>query len=442
LGDSGNAWGGSWVDYDNDGFLDLYISNEGQSNLLLRNENGIFSDQTPDTLRYAGASQGVAWGDYDNDGDQDLYLIIGDGANILFENKGDGQFEDVTVGPLGNSDGGQGAAWGDCDNDGDLDLYLTNWSGPNVLLRNEGGGTFTDFTTPVLADEGNGQSAVWGDYDNDGDLDLYLANHGQSNRLFLNEGGGVFSDDTSAVLADNGNSVGAAWADIDGDGDLDLYVANAGTANRLFGNNKAAGNHWLHVRLVGVSSNRSAIGARVRITRNGQQQIREVTSSTGYLSQNSLVVEFGLGAETAVDTLQVIWPLRIDRGQFHTTLLTDVPADQVLEIVEAEAPPAAVSDSGSVPGAFALHPCYPNPFNPTTTIAYELPRPASVNLFIYDISGRLVRQLKRSVVEGAGKHEVVWNGRDDRGYEVASGTYFYRLEAGDFVETRRMALIK
>jgi len=442
LADPGNAWGAAWVDHDNDGFIDLYISNEGQPNLLIQNENGLFSDQTPDALNFAGNSQGASWGDYDNDGDQDLYLVVADSANRLFRNNGDGQFEDVTLGPLADAGPGQGAAWGDYDNDGNLDLYITNWNGPNVLLHNAGGGTFSDATTLILANAGNGQSAVWGDYDNDTDLDLYLANYGQANKLFRNEGGGVFVDDTGSVVGDTENSVGAAFADMDSDGDLDLYVANANGPNRLYRNNMGSENHWLHVRLVGTLSNRSAIGARVKISTGDVHQIREVTGGSGYLSQNSLLVEFGLGTETIVDTVQVIWPQRLSQGQYHTSLLTDVAANQVLEIVEIDDPLAGIDDTEDLPTAYALHGCFPNPFNPMTTIRYELPVASRVQLKVFDAAGHLIDTLISSDFVAAGRHEVVWNGLDSRGQTVASGIYFCRLDAGEFVDTIRMVMVR
>jgi hypothetical protein len=442
LGNAGNGWGGAWVDYDADGFIDLYISNEGQPNLLLKNNNGLFSDQTPAPLDFDGNSQGVAWADYDNDGDQDLYLVVGADPNKLFENLGDGSFVDVTSGPLGDAGSGQGAAWGDYDNDEDLDLYVTNWGGQNRLFRNDGGGTFTDVTTPVIEDRGWSQSAVWGDYDNDGYLDLYLANYSQPNRLFLNDGLGGFVDDTNPVVGDPGNSVGAAWADMDKDGDLDIYVANFGSPNRLLVNNIDNDNHWLHIKLVGTLSNRSAIGARVRIVHDGMTQIREVNGGSGYLSQNSLMVEFGLGASTQVESVQVIWPRQLGQGQYHTTLLTDVAADQILEIIESDDPLVDVDDGTNVPQTFALFQCYPNPFNPMTTIKFALPRPTPVTLHVYDMGGRLVRRLRDGDLEDAGTHEVIWKGKNDRGELVSSGTYLYRLSAGTFVETRRMVLLK
>jgi hypothetical protein len=128
-------------------------------------------------------------GDYDNDGDLDLYVTNGSQANKLFRNDGGGAWSDATAGPLGDTREGTGLAWGDADNDGDLDLYLVNWTTSNVMFRNDGG-TFVDATVSPLDNGGPGKGAAWCDVDDDGDLDLYLANSGQSNKLFRNDTSG------------------------------------------------------------------------------------------------------------------------------------------------------------------------------------------------------------------------------------------------------------
>jgi hypothetical protein len=443
LDDAEDVWGGAWVDYDADGFLDLYISNFSGPNVLARNDgDGNFSAVTG-SLDYAGASQAAAWADYDNDGDQDLYLVNGTfEANILYRNEGQGEFTDVTSPPLGNIGGGQGAAWGDYDNDGDLDLYLTNWSVGNKLFRNDGGGNFTDVTEGPLDGKPFGQSAVWGDYDNDGDLDLYLAYYGSANNLLENDGAGNFLDTTDLypILADTTKSVGAAWADCDNDGDLDLFVSNYQSACRLFANNLDNGNHWLHVKLVGTLSNRSAIGARVRVFAGNSVWIREVSGGSGYLSQNSLKVEFGLGSATSVDSVQVTWPYDSGTGQFQTSSRTNVAADQNITMIE---PGGSASGVGNkLPAGYVLHGNFPNPFNPRTSIRFELPEAARVNLNIYDVAGHLVRTLLANETRDAGRHEEAWDGRGRTGEILAAGVYFYRLEVGNSGQTKQMTLVK
>jgi hypothetical protein len=435
LGDTGNAQGVSWVDYDLDGDLDLYVANHGQANRLLRNDGaGVFTDATSGPLGDTGNNTGAAWGDYDNDGDPDLYLANDGGANVLVRNDGGGSFADATHGPLGGGTGsGMGVAWGDYDNDGDLDLYLANFGSANHLFRNDSG-TFVDVTAGPLGDAGDGRCVAWGDYDNDGDLDLFVSNDSGVNRLFGNAGGGTFVDVTSGPVANTGSNQGAAWGDYDADGDLDLYVSESYGRNTLVRNDLSTGNHWLHIELVGTVSNQSGIGARVEMVSASDTQIREVNGGSGFLSENSLTVEFGLGSDVLANVVEVTWPSGVVDVQYN------VPADQIITIVEDEGTP--VAETPLLPARLALHGNVPNPFNPMTVIHYELPGSSPVGLRIYDVSGRLVRTLLDSAVQHAGHHTQPWDGRDDRGRPVASGVYFYCLQAEGKVLTERMVLTK
>jgi hypothetical protein len=347
----------------------------------------------------------------------------------------DPAWTDVTSGPLGDSGRSSGVAWGDYDGDRDQDLYLPIGGGnANKLLRNEGGGTFVDATSGPLGDTGNGTGVAWGDYDNDGDLDLYLANFGTSNKLFRNDGGGTFADTTRSPLGDTGAGFGVAWADYDGDGDLDLYLANWGVSNKLFRNNLSTADGWLHVDLEGVYSNRAGIGARVRIVTGGTSQMREISGGSGYASQNSLTAEFGLGVATTVDSVQVIWPSGIIQDSLN------VAVDQLILITEQDVL-TGVGDRDEALAAYSLYQCYPNPFNPFTRITFSVAVPGGVALRIYDISGRPIRTL----VDGwrdAERYEVAWDGRDDTGNAVASGVYFYQLEAPGHTEAKKMVLLR
>ena len=333
-----------WVDYDNDGHLDLYVVNEsGGSNVLLRNMgDGTFVDATSSPLDHSGVGNCVAWGDYDNDGDPDAYLANWGQPNVLFRNDGGGSFADVTSAPLDDAGKATSVCWGDSDNDGDLDLYVCNAQSANRLFRNDSGGVFTDVTSGPLGSTDKGIGASWSDFDNDGDLDLYIANYGVANLLLVNDGGGVFSDGTVFPLDDPGYGGGVTWGDYDGDGDTDLYVGNGGSANLLLENRASLGNHWLHLELEGTMSNRSAIGARARVVAGGVSQIREISGGSGYASQASPAIEFGLGGSTLVDTVQVAWPSGV------TTVLTNVAADQVLLVNEG--PIVTIYVDGSYPG--------------------------------------------------------------------------------------------
>ncbi|MEK7347576.1 MAG: ASPIC/UnbV domain-containing protein, partial [Candidatus Eisenbacteria bacterium] len=272
----------------------------------------------------------------------------------------------------------------------------------------------------------------WGDYDNDGDLDLYLANYGSANRLLRNDGASVFTALTSGPLGDAGNSTGVAWGDYDGDGDLDLYLANDGSSNVLMRNDLANGNHWLHLDLVGLVSNRSAIGTRVRVVAGGLHQIQEVSGGSGYLSQNSLTLEFGLGAAAVADSVEISWP----SGYVETYVA--VPADQRLTVTELSV--VAVGESPAPGPPLALAAPFPNPTDGPTTFRLALPRATHVRLSLYDVQGRRVATPVRGS-RGPGWHSFTWNGKDSRGRQVAAGIYFARLETLGEIRTRRIIVL-
>jgi hypothetical protein len=257
LQDQTNSRGCPWGDYDGDGDLDVYISNKGSNKLFRNDGGGVFVDVTSSPLDDAGTGQTASWVDYDNDGDLDLY-VVNNGTNKLFRNEGAGTFTDVTSGPLGDSNWGMGLGLADYDNDGDMDIYVANYDGANVLLENQGG-TFVDVTTPVLESPLFSYAATWGDYDNDGDLDLYVTNEG-ANKLLRNDDS-TFTDVTSYPVDNDRKGRGAAWGDYDNDGDLDLYLVNYNKENRLFRNEggdsfclNTLGCHWVEDGYDGFST--------------------------------------------------------------------------------------------------------------------------------------------------------------------------------------------
>lgn len=354
----------AWADYDNDGFLDIYLTNNahtifcyGQSNKLYRNKgDGTFEDVT-ETAKVGekGNSTGAAWCDYDNDGDQDLCVINfaspfldtpEDNPSVLYQNNNDGTFTNVSSrAGIEHSDGGHGVAWGDYDNDGDMDLYIANnsalvsssppisSSGKNVLYRNNGDGTFTGVTDEAgVGSTLTSIEVTWVDYDNDGDLDLHVVNGGiqgnQSSILYENNGDGTFSDSAStAGIQNTGPGEGATWGDYDNDGDMDLYAVNYRQANKLYKNN-GNGNHWIIIKPVGTTSNRAGIGARVKIKTGTVTQIRDVDGGSGFCSQDSLWVHFGLGSYETIDMLEITWP----GGNVQT--LSNVETNQIRTVVE------------------------------------------------------------------------------------------------------------
>ena len=243
-----NGWGEgvAWGDYDNDGDLDLLVSNEGQFLRLFRNDGGSFTLLAPAGLAAGGTYTGVAWADYDNDGDIDLLAAEAERPKHLFRNEGGDTFVDMHVPELADSAHTHGVSWVDFDRDGNVDIFLAraesvtqSYSPNDKLIRNEGGGTFRDVTPAIMLDPQYGRGCSWADFDNDGDPDLCVGNFGTS-KLYRNEGNGNFTNVTPASLAAYGHAGGIAWGDYDNDGDFDLFVAEAYSAtNRLLRNDGA-----------------------------------------------------------------------------------------------------------------------------------------------------------------------------------------------------------
>jgi hypothetical protein len=286
LADPSDNRAAAWGDYDGDGDLDLYVSTWGPNKLYRNDGGGDFIDVTEAPLDDASIGNTASWADYDNDGDLDLYLV-NNGPNRLFRNDGAAGFADVTSGALGDSSLGMGMGWADYDNDGDPDIYIANRGAPNLLLENLGGDVFADATTPVLEVPEHSGGAAWGDCDNDGDLDLFVTTDGPD-RLFRNDGG-TFTDISSVVMSSEGAGRGAAWGDYDNDGDLDLYVANSDGRNVLWTNDGAGGfETWACGDQI-VADERSSFGtAWADYDEDGDLDLYVVNNGSNSLYRNDL----------------------------------------------------------------------------------------------------------------------------------------------------------
>ena len=410
ISDYMRTWMAAWADYDNDGNPDLIIANLDGGLLAQRlyrnNGDGSFTSVVDSALRSdSNAAACPWWFDYNQDGFLDLFVAKGPSFSTaandcLFQNQRDGTFRKTTAAEVGSilldqqrteacyivdfdNDGHQELvvtyvaadmapsctiwrpqvdgifqvvpkdlpankvplSWGDYDNDGLPDaLCLTSESSLGVALyRNLGGGGFADSTGVLNATTPMATfNATWGDYDNDGWLDLYCVGWRGSagvlpGNLFRNNRDGTFTQIlTGSFIYDSDRVCSPSWADYNNDGFLDLFIA-AGDAlpriNYLYHNNGNS-NHWLKVKLEGRASNRSSIGAKVRAqaTANGQTfwQVREIGSGNVYGGQSILPAHFGLGDATNVTTLRIEWPSGIVQE------LQNVAANQILTVVESQ----------------------------------------------------------------------------------------------------------
>ena len=359
-----------WTDYDNDGWLDLFVGNESGAAQLFRNKgDGTFEDVAPKAgADRRGFNKGVAAADYDNDGWPDLYVSNLGGTNFLYHNNHDGTFTELARGS-GVPGPGQGfPTWFfDYDNDGFEDVFVGSFvtsvdeaaraylrlprNGNTLkLYRNLGDGSFQDVTRQVGLDKVlMVMGANFGDIDNDGFLDVYLGTGNPSyaslvpSLLLRNKGGQSFVDVTaSSGTGELHKGHGVAFADLDQDGDEEIVFevggATPGDAHglRLF-ENPGHGNDWIALKLVGVKSNRAAIGARIAVTvegTDGKHVMHRSVGSGGSFGASPLLQHVGLGKGARTVDVDIWWPTSNTRQRF-----ANVGKNQFLEITElAQAP--------------------------------------------------------------------------------------------------------
>jgi hypothetical protein len=362
--------GCAFIDYDNDGRLDLFIANylkfdfnstpkpganpycfyrgiavncgprglPFDRNILYHNEGGVFrdvSDESGISKPAGNYSLGVLTGDFNGDGLTDIYVACDQTPSILYINHGNGNFTDeallrgTALDDNGKALSGMGVAAADYLHRGLPSIFRTNFSDElSTLYRNRGGGEFED----ASIESGFGQNTSyvgWGcgffDYDNDGWADLLLVNghafpevdrlhidirYRERAILYHNQAGSFVdvSESAGPAILEKHSSRGAAFGDYDNDGAVEVLINNQNEPPSLLRRSTKPANHWITLKLEGVKANRSAIGARVRITAGSLVQTGEVRSGGSYLSQSDLRLHFGLGAATKVDRVEIVWP--------------------------------------------------------------------------------------------------------------------------------------
>jgi hypothetical protein len=330
----------------------------GTQNILYRNNgDGTFTDVSVSShiARYVGKGMGVAFADYDNDGFTDIFISNDTSPNFLLHNNRDGTFTDVALeeGVAYTSDGtavaGMGAEFRDLNNDGLPDIFHTAMYGNSFPLYRNTGTQFEDISEPSGVTAFSRRMTAWGtgafDFDNDGYKDLFTAGGAildnelevlhrpalQPNGLLRNNGNFTFTDVTStagAAFQEPKMHRGAAFGDFNNDGKIDIVVSNINDKPQLLINRTANGNHWIILRLVGTRDNRDGLGTKIKITTAEGVQYNHATTAVGYSSSSDKRVHFGLGKADVIEKIELSWPTGVQQ------VLTHVRADQVLTIDE------------------------------------------------------------------------------------------------------------
>jgi ASPIC and UnbV/FG-GAP-like repeat len=363
-----NSTNSSWADYDNDGWLDVYILNETSSNRLYHNRRDGTFEEVSARAGVAGDPnafcKGANWIDYDNDDYPDLFVDSFHGGAWLYHNNRNGTFTDMakSMGIDGPPIGFSCWAW-DYDNDGWLDIFATCYErsiegvvkgllgqphnlSSNRLFHNRNGQGFEDKTREAGLDMVfQTMGCNFGDYDNDGFLDFYLGTGDTGlgalmpNRMFKNVDGKRFADITASSGTGNlQKGHGVSCADWDRDGDVDIFIQMGGVTNgdkyhNILFQNPGQGNNWLTVKLVGKKSNRAAIGARIKVVTAADKPLtihRHVSSGSSW-GANPLQQHIGLAKADRVATLEIHWPT-----SGTTQVFRDIPANQAIEVTELE----------------------------------------------------------------------------------------------------------
>ncbi|MGA7242801.1 MAG: CRTAC1 family protein [Terracidiphilus sp.] len=376
--------GAAWFDYNNDGLLDLIVTNyttwtpqtdkqcfkdatreeycsptiyKSIASRLYRNlGHGRFEDVTESSAigKALGKGMGISIADFTGDGLMDIFIANDTEPNFLFVNQGNGTFKEsaleygVAYNEEGFSVSGMGSDAKDFDNDGWVDIIYNDLAGQVfAILKNEGGRSFSEATWSTklgpLTRKLSGWSMGFIDYNNDGWKDVYSANGDvddlsesskQHDTMFENEGGKSFIDVTEKMGPDFafvGYQRGSAFVDLNNDGFMDLVVTSLGEKPRILMNNALVKNHWIMFDLRGYKSNRDGIGATIKVTTgSGRMLYNHVTTSVGFMSSSDRRAHFGLGDETKIDHVEIRWPSGIVQRLDHPA------ADRILKVDEPQ----------------------------------------------------------------------------------------------------------
>ncbi|QMU64905.1 MAG: T9SS type A sorting domain-containing protein [Flavobacteriaceae bacterium] len=428
-----NTFGASFGDIDNDGDLDLFISNRGilpeQRNYLYRNDGGSFMDITVAAGINTNPEQSfcAAFFDLNNDGYQDIYVANDKFTNInrLYKNKGDGTFEDISMSSgTGVNIDAMSTTISDYNRDGWLDIYVTNTSAGNYLFRNNGDETFTN-VAGITGTTFN--SVAWGavflDADKDSHLDLYVSGSrdGSSGLLpaafYYNDGYDMFTIPSNIGFQnDNRISYSNAIGDFNNDGAPDIVVMNDTENYFLWENSTFSTNNWIKIKLEGVHGNKDGIGNRIEVRASGVSQYRYTLCGEGYLGQNSSHEFVGIGNATVIDYIKITWN---HSGQVET--LYNIAPNQAVTIQEGN---GVLNTSAYTFSEFKV---FPNPGQAGIFTIYFNDIPGDRNIEVYTISGKLLFS-RKSKLE---KTKIDLS-------PYAEGIYFAKVHSGNATATVKL----